>query len=197
MPRLRRSAREASAAEPRSSTLPAAHRTQTTQTQMAGMAETPDEDVSMYEVLSDRYELVNVRAGPAMNAAKLGQKRRGATVAVDLRGGSEDNWVRTVETFGAERRPGWLLVDGTPHGLGMRTCRKQAGSTFGQLARPSPQRQAVHQATPSFGQPWQISQLGRLHAGRPDTRRVFDIGVLLRLAPLWPLRPVATLTLPP
>ena len=124
MPRLRRSAREASAAEPRSSTLPAAHRTQTTQTQMAGMAETPDEDVSMYEVLSDRYELVNVRAGPAMNAAKLGQKRRGATVAVDLRGGSEDNWVRTVETFGAERRPGWLLVDGTPHGLGMRTCRK-------------------------------------------------------------------------
>tara|TARA_B100000787_G_scaffold96347_1_gene71136 strand:+ start:276 stop:497 length:222 start_codon:yes stop_codon:yes gene_type:complete len=73
-----------------------------------------------------------------MNAAKLGQKRRGATVAVDLRGGSEDNWVRTVETFGAERRPGWLLVDGTPHGLGMRTCRKQAGSTFGQLARPSP-----------------------------------------------------------
>ena len=119
----------------------------------------------MFEVLSDRYELVNVRAGPAMNAAKLGQKRRGARVAVDLRGGSEDNWVRTVETFGAERRPGWLLVDGTPHGLGMHPCRKlvqpsaslrspqsagpaltPAGSTLGQLARPSPQSQAVHQA---------------------------------------------------
>merc|ERR1719424_1149675 len=54
-----------------------------------------------------------------MNAAKLGQKQRGATVAVDLRGGSEDNWVRTVETFGAERRPGWLLVDGTPLCLGV------------------------------------------------------------------------------
>ena len=72
------------------------------------MAETPDEDVSMFEVLSDRYEWVNVRAGPAMNAAKLGQKRRGATVAVDLRGGSDDNWVRTVETFGAELRPGFV-----------------------------------------------------------------------------------------
>ena len=44
---------------------------------MANLAETPDEDVSMFEVLSDRYEWVNVRAGPAMNAAKLGQKRRG------------------------------------------------------------------------------------------------------------------------
>ena len=86
---------------------------------------------SVYEVLSDRYEWVNVRAGPAMNAAKLGQKRRGATVAVDLCcGGSDDNWVRTVETFGAEQRPGWLLVDGTPHGLGMRPCRNK-------LARPS------------------------------------------------------------
>lgn len=96
---------------------------------------------SVYEVLSDRYEWVNVRAGPAMNAAKLGQKRRGATVAVDLCcGGSDDNWVRTVETFGAEQRPGWLLVDGTPHGLGMRPCRKLAGS---------PQRHAVHQAAPA------------------------------------------------
>ena len=144
--RLRRSAREPSAAEPRSSTLPAAHRTQTTQTQMAGMAETPDEDVSMYEVLSDRYELVNVRAGPAMNAAKLGQKRRGATVAVDLRGGSEDNWVRTVETFGAERRPGWLLVDGTPHGLGMHPCRK--------LAQPSASLRSPHASLPHPHASW-------------------------------------------
>ena len=52
-------------------------------------------------------------------------------MAVDLCcGGSDDNWVRTVETFGAEQRPGWLLVDGTPHGLGMRPCRNK-------LARPS------------------------------------------------------------
>ena len=106
---------------------------------MANLAETPDEDVSMFEVLSDRYEWVNVRAGPAMNAAKLGQKRRGATVAVDLRGGSEDNWVRTVETFGAERRPGWLLVDGTPHGLGIHAPVSKAGSALSQLAQPSRQ----------------------------------------------------------
>ena len=107
---------------------------------------------SVYEVLSDRYELVNVRAGPAMNAAKLGQKRRGATVAVDLRGGSDDNWVRTVETFGAELRPGWLLVDGTPHGLGMRPCRNQAGSAFGQLALLSAMCTRLLRAPASPGQ---------------------------------------------
>ena len=116
---------------------------------MANLAETPDPDVSMFEVLSDRYELVNVRAGPAMNAAKLGQKRRGARVAVDLRGGSEDNWVRTVETFGAERRPGWLLVDGTPHGLGMHPCRK--------LVQPSASLRSPQSAgpalTPQLAQP--------------------------------------------
>ena len=91
----------------------------------------------MFEVLSGRYEWVNVRAGPAMNAAKLGQKRRGARVAVDLRGGSEDNWVRTVETFGAERRPGWLLIDGTPHGLGTHPCRKLAQPSASLRSQPS------------------------------------------------------------
>ena len=121
---------------------------------------------SVYEVLSDRYEWVNVRAGPAMNAAKLGQKRRGATVAVDLCcGGSDDNWVRTVETFGAEQRPGWLLVDGTPHGLGMRPCRNQAGSAFGQLALLSAMPcTRLHRPAPAN---W---QMGRRNAGRSDIR---------------------------
>ena len=72
---------------------------------------------SMYEVLPGRYQWVNVRAGPLMNAVMLGRKQRGELVAVDRRGGSDNNWVRTVETFGDQA--GWLLVDGTESGLGV------------------------------------------------------------------------------
>ena len=78
------------------------------------------ESSSVFEFcVLDDYAWVNVRAGPQMNAVKLGQKRRGELVAVDLRGGIDHNWVRTVEKFGDLEQAGWLLIDGTPQGLGV------------------------------------------------------------------------------
>ena len=109
-------------------------------------------------------------------------------MAVDLRGGSDDNWVRTVETFGAEQRPGWLLVDGTPHGLGMRPCRNKLARPSASWLSSAPCAPGCFELRPAPAN----CQMGRRNAGWSDIRHVFDIGELLRLAPLWPLPPVAT-----
>ena len=70
-----------------------------------------------------------VYAEPSLSAAVVGEREHGRVVSASLRSSGEgagNDWVRLTDIIPAsESGEGWMLIDGTTHGIGVQLHRKE------------------------------------------------------------------------